>query len=74
MFAINLTRPLASLVQIFGVRRQEKAAPRGPLPTWINDRELSEQLLKDTGLSVEDLAGCPSYDAKKPFFMQQNWG
>ena len=74
MFAINLSRPFVSFTHIFGVRRREKTAPRGPLPTWINDRELSEQLLKDTGLSAEDLTGRPSYDAKKPFFMQQHYG
>ena len=62
---------MISLAQAFGVRRAKKTAPEGPLPRWINDPQLAEQLLKDTGLSVEDLGGRPSYEETKPFFMQQ---
>lgn len=42
----------------------------GPLPRWVDDPQLSRQLLKDTGLSYEDLTGQTRYDDKLPFFMQ----
>ena len=73
MFAATLSRSFASFTQILGVRSVAKTSPQGPLPSWINDRQMAEQLLKDTGLTPEDLCGSPSYDDQKPFFMQQNY-
>ncbi len=72
MFAAIFTRPAFSFMQVFRVRKAKKPHPKGPLPSWINDPQLSEQLLKDTGLTIEDLGGRPTYDKKLPFFMQQN--
>ncbi|OSQ43027.1 hypothetical protein [Marivita geojedonensis] len=74
MFATTLSRSIFSIAKLVGIRSATKATPRGPLPSWINDRQLSEQLLKDTGLSPEDLGGSPTYDDRKPFFMQSNFG
>lgn len=73
MFAATLNRLTISIPDILGVGTTKKARPRGPLPTWINDRQLAEQLLKDTGLTPDDLGGGPAYDGEKPFFMQQNY-
>lgn len=73
MFATALSRPVLFLASICSGRRAKTPPARGPMPTWLNDRELSKQLLKDTGLSPEDLGGSPSYDDQKPFFMQQNF-
>ncbi|MDU8914075.1 hypothetical protein [Aestuariicoccus sp. MJ-SS9] len=73
MFTATLSRPIASIAKLFVTRSATNAPSRGPLPSWINDRQLSEQLLKDTGLSPEDLSGSPSYDDRKPFFMQSNF-
>lgn len=73
MFAAALNRFTMSL-SLFTYRRVSRNAPkRAALPTWIDDPQLSEQLLNDTGLSPEDLGGRPVYDEKKPFFMQQNY-
>ena len=41
-----------------------------PTPRWIDDPEMSRQLLHDTGLQYEDLTGQRRYDEKLPFFMQ----
>lgn len=73
MFEATLTRPIMSLARFIGLRKGKKAPHRGPLPTWINDAQLSEQLLKDTGLSAEDLGGHTSCDETKPSFMQQHF-
>ena len=71
MFAASLSRPIASLAQIFARPSTKPTQPQGPMPSWLSDQKMSEQLLKDTGLTPEDLGVRPSYDANKPFFMQQ---
>ena len=73
MFAASFTRPTTLFAAIFGVHRTKTAQPRGPMPSWIDDPRLSEQLLRDTGLAREDLGGRPAYDDAKPFFMQRNF-
>ena len=35
---------------------------------------LSAEMLRDTGLSPEDLTGAPSHDPALPFFMQAHFG
>jgi hypothetical protein len=35
---------------------------------------LSPEMLRDTGLSPEDLTGAPSHDPALPFFMQAHFG
>lgn len=72
MFAATLNRLAISLPEILRFLATKETSRRGPLPTWINDPQLSEQLLKDTGLTLQDLGGHPVHDDKKPFFMQQN--
>ena len=73
MFATTLNRFAISLPTFLRGRAARKSPQEGPLPTWINDPQLSEQLLKDTGLTPDDLGLDRSYDSKKPFFMQQNY-
>lgn len=73
MFAATLTRLAISLPEFFRVRTTKNCQRRGPMPTWLNDPQLSEQLLKDTGLVPEDLVGHTTYDDSKPFFLQQNY-
>lgn len=73
MFAANLTRPVFSLLGIFHLRATKTAPQRGTPPTWINDAQLSRQLLKDTGLTPETFGSRPAFDDKKPFFMQQSF-
>lgn len=73
MFAATLTRLAISLPEILRVRATKDRQRRGPMPTWLNDPQLSEQLLKDTGLAPEDLVGHKTYDESKPFFLQQNY-
>ena len=73
MFAATLNRFAISLSSISRACAAKTFPQKGPLPTWINDPQLSEQLLKDTGLAPDDLGIARSYDDKKPFFMQQNY-
>lgn len=73
MFVTTLNRLAISLPNIFPIRAAERTPQTGPLPSWIGDPQLSEQLLKDTGLAPEDLGGDRAYDDKKPFFMQRNY-
>ncbi len=55
MFAATLNRLAISPLEIVCIREGKKATHRGALPTWIRDPMLSEQLLKDTGLTSEEL-------------------
>lgn len=73
MFAATLNRLATSLPTVLRAHTTRTIPKEGPLPTWINDPQLSEQLLKDTGLAPEDLGLERSYDSTKPFFMQQNY-
>lgn len=73
MFAATLSRPAFAIARIFAPRRATTAPRLGPMPTWLSDPKLSEHLLRDTGLTPEDLGGQPTYDAAKPFFMQRNF-
>lgn len=66
-------RQTSFFTRLFSVFHKPKAERMGPMPQWLNDRDLSSQLLKDTGLSREELGLPSSYDAKKPFFMQRNY-
>ncbi|MEZ5731717.1 MAG: hypothetical protein R3D97_05255 [Paracoccaceae bacterium] len=61
-----------SLAEALGLWHKGKSSSRrGPSPNWLGDPQLSAHLLRDTGLSPEDLGGVPVYDQTKPFFMQQ---
>lgn len=73
MFAFTLPRPVSSLVQAFGITKSIPASPRGRMPSWVEDPQLSRDFLKDTGLSLEDLGGQRSYDPSLPFFLQRNF-
>ena len=73
MFVTTLNRLAISLPNIFPIRAAKSTPQTGPLPSWIGDPQLSEQLLKDTGLAPEDLGADRAYDDKKPFFMQRNY-
>lgn len=73
MFDATLFRLRISLPEFLRVRATKKIPPRAPMPGWINDPQLSEQLLKDTGLAPDDLSGRCTYDETKPFFMQRNY-
>ena len=73
MFASTLNRFTISSPSIIRARSTKQPVHQGPLPSWINDPQLSEQLLKDTGLAPDDLSLDRSYDSKKPLFMQQNY-
>lgn len=73
MFTATLNRLAISLPKVFRFRATKRSERRGPLPTWIKDRQLSEQLLRDTGLTPEDLGVHKAYDAKKAFFLQQDY-
>ena len=73
MFEATLTRLVISLPEALQTLTKKDPRRHGPLPTWIEDPQLSKKLLKDTGLTPEDLIGSASYDEKKPFFMQQNY-
>ena len=73
MLAIHHNRLSQTLAAFLGLRGSNKAIRRGPMPKWINDPQLSAQLLKDTGLSADDLGGQPQFDQTKPFFMQTNY-
>lgn len=73
MFEATLTRLVISLPEALGALTAKEPKRHGPLPTWIEDPQLSKKLLNDTGLTQEDLVGSASYDERKPFFMQQNY-
>ena len=73
MFEATLTRIAVSLPEALRVRATRKSRRHGPLPTWIGDPQLSEQLLKDTGLTPNDLRGCSSHDERTAFLAQQNY-
>lgn len=66
--ALTSFRRAASLPTMQGARS------KGPLPNWLDDPQLSKQLLKDTGLTIEDLCDRPLYDEDLPFFMQRRVG
>lgn len=71
MTATRLFRPASFLSRLLHPLRPDRALPEGGPPKWIGDRHLAGQLLKDTGLSLEDLEGRPTYDESLPFFMQR---
>ena len=73
MFTTTLNRFAIALPEILRLGATKKSERRGPLPNWIKDPQLSEQLLRDTGLTAEDLGVHKAYDEKKPFFLQQNY-
>ena len=73
MFEATLNRLEITISEILRFRAAKKAPNRGPMPSWINDPNLAEQLLKDTGLTPDDLCGSSAYDETQPFFMQQNY-
>ena len=72
MFAATLNRLAISLPSLLRFRTVEKSLRQGPMPTWINDPQLSEQLLKDTGLAPDDLGMDRACETKKPSFMQHS--
>lgn len=70
-------RSVALLKRVANLQKIQGARPKGPLPRWLDDPQLTEQLLKDTGLTIEDLLDRPLYDEDLPFFMQRragHWG
>lgn len=73
MFAHTLNRLAISLPNTLRVGMRDKASQHGPMPTWTGDRFLSEQLLKDTGLTMEDLGGRSSVVDQTPKLSQQNY-
>ena len=73
MFTSALNRLAISLPNVLRLQATRKSRRRGPMPTWIDDPQLSEQLLRDTGLAPEDLGGSKTYDEKQPFFLQKNY-
>ena len=73
MFATTLSRFAIALPHVLRIGAKKSVARQGKLPTWVDDPQLSEQLLKDTRLTLEELGVRPVYDDKKPFFMQQNF-
>ena len=73
MFATQTNRPASFLAWIATAIASRKPAPKGPMPKWLHDKQLGEQLYRDTGLSPEDLLGRPSHAKKLPFFMQNTY-
>lgn len=71
MITETIFQPFLAFSHMFGSRPVRKEDKKGPLPSWNNDIQLGRQLMKDTGLSPEDLSCSPSWDQKLPFFMQQ---
>ncbi len=73
MFTTTLNCLVTALPVMLRLGAPRKSERHGPLPTWSNDPQLSEQLLRDTGLTVEDLGVHKARDEKKSFFQQQNY-
>ena len=73
MFATTLNRLAFSLPAIFGASTSRKTRQPGPLPKWIDDPQLSKQLLNDTGLSADDLGGRKVSNEHVPSITPQNY-
>lgn len=68
----TMTRSILTALRLTRPARPRKT-PEGPAPKWLDDPDMARQLLKDTGLSREDLTGRPSHDPDLPFFMQRDF-
>jgi len=73
MFAATRIRLETSISEILRFFAAKKPSNRGPMPTWINDPQLAEKLLKDTGLTPEDLGGRAARNGRAPTLTQQNF-
>lgn len=73
MTATSLFRPLLPLTRFLQGGAQVNRSSETRTSLRLDDRQLAEQLMKDTGRAPEDLVGRPAYDETLPFFMQRNF-
>ena len=74
MFAATLNRLTISMPASLGFRAAKRASQAGPMPTWINDPQLREKILYDTGLTLEDFNARPAQDIKTPLSLKRHYG
>ena len=73
MLTADLTRLANSFPEFLRARASKQNPRQRPMPTWIDDPELSRHLLKDTGLTPEDLGRGHAYNEAKSILTKQNY-
>ncbi|WP_020041278.1 hypothetical protein [Salipiger mucosus] len=75
MITATWTRPaIFRIFHLIGLRGRTTPPRCGPMPHWINDPQMSEQLLNDTGLSAEDLGFAEAITKPRPSSCSQASG